>query len=242
MSVSVHLARKMMEEKTKESKKKKGKEPEKFEVDLDAYTEFVDKVTSDPSKDFNTLIARYRELHDAGCKIERLDTAASGMSAEAGEFMEIVKKLKFQGKPYDEKTKEHLQKSWVMMWYVAQAAMALGVRLDEVIYFNTFLLAARYPEGLFEVERSETARQGTSNALVLVKGSTFSKRKCSEGMLLMLELGAFDELGWEAGLSMKSAPQGVRHMKSKGMALSGLLRRAPRSATRMLLLLSKGLI
>ena len=36
-------ARKMMEEKTKESKKKKGKEPEKFEVDLDAYTEFVDK-------------------------------------------------------------------------------------------------------------------------------------------------------------------------------------------------------
>ena len=154
-------ARKMMEEKTKESKKKKGKEPEKFEVDLDAYTEFVDKVTSDPSKDFNTLIARYRELHDAGCKIERLDTAASGMSAEAGEFMEIVKKLKFQGKPYDEKTKEHLQKELGdVMWYVAQAAMALGVRLDEVIYLNTLKLAARYPEGLFEVERSENRKAG----------------------------------------------------------------------------------
>jgi len=41
---------------------------------------------------------------------------------------------------------------------------------------------------------------------------------------------------------MKSAPQGVRHMKSMDMALSGLLRRAPRSVTRMLLLLLKGLI
>ena len=100
-------------------------------------------------------------MHDAGCKIERLDTAASGMSAEAGEFMEIVKKLKFQGKPYDEKTKEHLQKELGdVMWYVAQAAMALGVRLDEVIYLNTLKLAARYPEGLFEVERSENRKAG----------------------------------------------------------------------------------
>ena len=46
------------------------------------------------------------------------------------------------------------------MWYVAQAAMALGVRLDEVIYLNTLKLAARYPEGLFEVERSENRKAG----------------------------------------------------------------------------------
>lgn len=155
-------ARKILEEKNKEKEASKSKkEPEKFEVDLDRYTEFVDQVTSDPSKDFGTLIARYRELNDAGCNIARLDTAASGMSAEGGEFMEIVKKLKFQGKPYDAKTKEHLQKELGdIMWYAAQAAMALGVRLDEVIYLNTLKLAARYPEGLFEIDRSENRKAG----------------------------------------------------------------------------------
>ena len=99
---------------------------------------------------------RYAELKKQGCNIQRLDTAASGMSAEAGEFMEIVKKLKFQGKPYDAKNKEHLTKELGdIMWYVAQACLALGVRFDEVIYTNTLKLAARYPNQMFETNYSE---------------------------------------------------------------------------------------
>lgn len=144
----------------RDSAKEKGG-PTKFTVDLDKYAEFVDRVTSDPSKNLNTLIERYRDLDKAGCNIARLDTAASGMSAEAGEFMEIVKKLKFQGKPYDEANKEHLTKELGdIMWYVAQACLALDVRLDEVLYINTLKLAARYPEGMFDVGYSENRAPG----------------------------------------------------------------------------------
>ena len=124
---TAHASKKILEEKI-EDKKKKGKKQDKFEVDLDNYTAFVDRVTSPPSKDFNALLARYGELKKAGCNIERLDTAASGISAEGGEFAEIVKKLKFQGKPWNEANKEHLVKELGdIMWYVAQAALALDV-------------------------------------------------------------------------------------------------------------------
>lgn len=134
---------------------------QKFEVDLDRYCEFVDRVTSNASKDYVAYIERLQELHKAGCNIERLDTAAAGICAEGGEFMEIVKKVKFQGKPWDTANKEHLQKELGdIMWYVANAAMALDMRLDEIIYINTLKLAARYPEGMFDVNYSENRAPG----------------------------------------------------------------------------------
>ena len=157
---SAPAARKVLQDKKKKSKEKGGKK-EKFEIDLDNYMAFVDRVTSKASKNFPDLIDRYKELHDAKCNISRLDTAASGMCSEAGEFMEIVKKLKFQGKPYNRANKEHLEKELGdIMWYVAQAALALDVRLDEVIYTNTLKLAARYPNQMFEVGYSENRAPG----------------------------------------------------------------------------------
>lgn len=145
----------------KEAQAKAGKGKEKFEVDLDRYCSFVDRVTSNASKDYQSYIERLTELHQQGCNIERLDTAASGICAEGGEFMEIVKKIKFQGKPWDKANKEHLQKELGdIMWYVANAAMALDMRLDEIIYINTLKLAARYPEGMFDVNYSENRAPG----------------------------------------------------------------------------------
>ena len=140
-----------------EAKKRKGqKTAEKFDIDLDKYTEFVDLVTSDASKSYDSLIERYEELHKEGCKIERLDTAASGMVAEAGEFMELVKKIKFQGKPWNDDVKDHLvTELGDVMWYAAQASMALGQRLDDIIYVNTLKLAKRYSGGEFNVSDSE---------------------------------------------------------------------------------------
>ena len=157
---TAHASKKILEEKI-EDKKKKGKKQDKFEVDLDNYTAFVDRVTSPPSKDFNALLARYGELKKAGCNIERLDTAASGLCSESGEFMEIVKKLKFQGKPYNDAQKEHLTKELGdIIWYAAQAALALNLRLDEVIYTNTLKLASRYPGEMFNVDYSENRAPG----------------------------------------------------------------------------------
>ncbi len=75
--------------------------------------------------------------------------------------MEIVKKIKFQAKPWDQANKEHLQKELGdIMWYVANAAMALDMRLDEIIYINTLKLAARYPEGMFDAHYSENRAPG----------------------------------------------------------------------------------
>tara|TARA_B100000427_G_scaffold106143_1_gene88103 strand:+ start:673 stop:1335 length:663 start_codon:yes stop_codon:yes gene_type:complete len=155
-------AKAKLEEQVKQKKKaQKGEGPKKFEIDLDNYMEFVDRVTSPASKDYNALLERYAELKKKGCKIERLDTAGSGLAAESGEFMEIVKKLKFQGKPYDAKNKEHLTKELGdIIWYAAQAALALGLRLDEVIYTNTLKLATRYPGEMFNVDYSENRAPG----------------------------------------------------------------------------------
>ena len=69
-----------------EAKKRKGqKTAEKFDIDLDKYTEFVDLVTSDASKSYDSLIERYEELHKEGCKIERLDTCLLYTSDAADE-------------------------------------------------------------------------------------------------------------------------------------------------------------
>lgn len=137
------------------------KNQEKLEIDLDKYIEFVDMVTSDPSKDYDSLIARYAELNKQGCKIERLDTAASGLVAESGEFMELVKKIKFQGKPWNDDVKDHLMTELGdILWYAAQACIALNLRFEDVFFRNTMKLASRYPEGEFTVSRSEERATG----------------------------------------------------------------------------------
>jgi len=153
-----HETKKRIKEKTSEKRKKKV---EKFEIDLDKYMAFVDQTTSRHSQTTADYKERIEELVASGCNLARLDTAASGLVAEAGEFMEIVKKIKFQGKAWDDANQEHLQKELGdIMWYVAQAAHALNVRLDDVIYLNTLKLAARYPTGEFTVEHSEHRKAG----------------------------------------------------------------------------------
>ena len=123
------------------------------------YLTFVDAVTSDESKIASQFISRVAQLQGSGCSIERLLTAAVGISAEGGEFLEIVKKIAFQGKPYDEANREHLKiELGDVLWYVAQACMALDVSLDDVIAQNITKLAARYPEGHFDSYFSENRR------------------------------------------------------------------------------------
>ncbi len=123
------------------------------------YTQFVDAVTSNESKNGAQFISRIAQLQGSGCNIERLLTAAVGISAEGGEFMEIVKKIAFQGKPYDEANINHLRvELGDVLWYVAQACIALDVSLDDVIGQNITKLAARYPNGTFDTYFSENRR------------------------------------------------------------------------------------
>ena len=125
-------------------------------VDFDKYTDFVDAVTSDSSKDFVYLADRLVELDRKGANIERLTTAGVGLAAESSEFLEIVKKMVFQGKPWNHDNREHLViELGDVMWYVMQACAALNVTLDEVIEGNVEKLKKRYPGGDFDVHYSE---------------------------------------------------------------------------------------
>jgi len=96
------------------------------------------------------------ELDREGANIERLTTAGVGLAAESGEFLEIVKKMVFQGKPWDDANREHLLiELGDIMWYVSQATQALGVSFDEVIEMNIKKLEKRYPGGTFDIYYSE---------------------------------------------------------------------------------------
>ena len=125
-------------------------------VDFDKYAIFVDGVTSDPSKDYQSFLESLDNLDGEGANIQRLLTAAVGISAEGGEFMEIVKKMVFQGKPWNDDNREHLViELGDVMWYVMQACAALDVSLEDVVAGNVEKLKKRYPGGEFDVYKSE---------------------------------------------------------------------------------------
>jgi len=130
-------------------------------IDFKRYEEFVDAVTSDASKDFVYLADRMVELDREGANIERLTTAGVGLAAESGEFLEIVKKMVFQGKPWTPDNREHLIiELGDVMWYVAQACMALEIDFDDVIKGNIKKLEKRYPGGSFTIGNSENRKAG----------------------------------------------------------------------------------
>ena len=131
------------------------------QVDFNRYLTFVDGVTSDASKDTEAFVYRVQELAGEGCDIQRLMTAAVGVCAEGGEFMEIIKKIAFQGKPYTEDNVYHMKRELGdIMWYMAQACIALDVSFEELVEMNVAKLEKRYPGGSFDVHNSEVRAEG----------------------------------------------------------------------------------
>ena len=129
-------------------------------VDYEKYTEFVNEVTSNESKEYAAFDERLFDL-TKDVPVERLLTAALGISAEGGEFTEVVKKIVFQGKPVNKENIFHMKRELGdICWYLAQACMALGTTFDEVIEMNVEKLKARYPGGEFDVHFSENRKEG----------------------------------------------------------------------------------
>ena len=130
-------------------------------IDFEKYRKFVDAVTSDESKDFIAFSDRVVSLDEKGANIERLLTGAVGINSEGGEIMEIVKKLIFQGKPWNDETKYHLKRELGdVMWYVMQCLIALDTPLEEIVEMNIDKLKARYPGGEFDAWYSEHRQEG----------------------------------------------------------------------------------
>ncbi len=130
-------------------------------VDTQKYVEFVKETTSPPSLDYPVLSARLSELEANGANVTQMMTAAFGLSAEAGEFTEVVKKIVFQGKPYNEENVFHMKRELGdICWYLAQAFMALDTNFDEILDMNIEKLSKRYPEGTFNEYFSENRKEG----------------------------------------------------------------------------------
>ena len=131
-------------------------------VDTEKYLDFVAGVTSPASTDLTALLSRITQLDCTdSADVARLLTAALGICAEGGEFTEVVKKIVFQGKPVNDENIFHMKRELGdIMWYVAQACMALDTDFNEIIEMNVEKLKARYPGGEFDVHKPENRVEG----------------------------------------------------------------------------------
>ena len=90
-------------------------------------------------------------LNPALSKKDVLINSVMGLCGESGEAIDIVKKWLAQGHELD---KAHLAKELGdIAWYLAEAATALDLSLEEILQANLDKLKKRYPEG-FDTNRS----------------------------------------------------------------------------------------
>ena len=126
------------------------------------YQNFTKSTISMPSSDQSVLLLKLEELHNnnLNVKIPELLTAAFGLTAEAGEYTEVVKKILFQGKPLNEDNIFHMKRELGdICYYLAVACTALNTSLEEILVMNVEKLSARYPAG-FEIIKSEIRKDG----------------------------------------------------------------------------------
>lgn len=143
-------------------------------IDLHKYQEFVAAVTSKESNDLTAFMNRLDRLdanyesygadgeymHGPNINIPLLLTGSVGLTAEAGELIEIVKKMLFQGKPLNEENLFHMKRELGdIMWYWINTCRALELDPNEVIAENVRKLEARYPGGKFDVYHSENRKE-----------------------------------------------------------------------------------
>ena len=134
-------------------------------IDLNKYKDFVEAVTSEASNDLTTFMNRCDELdgNDGGPSINvpLLLTACLGLAAEGGEFIEVPKKIIFQGKPLTEENVFHMKRELGdVMWYWINACRALNLDPNDVIDENVRKLESRYPGGSFDAHYSENRKEG----------------------------------------------------------------------------------
>ena len=133
-------------------------------IDMAKYAQFVMAVTSKESRVAAEFLDRVKQIHydkDNVINVPLLLTGLIGMTSEAGEAQEIVKKVLFQGKAYTEETRQHLIKELGdVIWYWTNACNALQIDPNEVIAGNVTKLEARYPGGTFDPFYSQNRKEG----------------------------------------------------------------------------------
>lgn len=132
-----------------------------MQIDLNKYSQFVEAVTSNESNSTQAMIDRLNQIEESGINAALLTTAAVGLAAESGEFVEVVKKIIFQGKPASDDNRFHMYRELGdIFWYWVNACRALNVDPNDVIQENINKLSSRYPGGSFDANYSENRQHG----------------------------------------------------------------------------------
>jgi NTP pyrophosphatase (non-canonical NTP hydrolase) len=129
---------------------------------LNEYSEFVRQTTSKDSEHVDHFIRRVEKLRtdNPHINISLLLTGSMGLSAEIGEFNDVVKKLYFQGKTLDEPTYFHLKRELGdILWYWINTCRSLALDPDQVLKENIEKLQNRYEKGRFSVGESENRKK-----------------------------------------------------------------------------------
>lgn len=98
---------------------------------------------------------------------EWLLNSVMGLCGEAGEAIDLVKRHRFHGHALDREAL--VLELGDIAWYLAEAAQALEIPLEEILTKNIEKLKKRYPQG-FETDRSlhredETDRENDITAI-----------------------------------------------------------------------------
>ena len=131
-------------------------------IDLNKYKEFVKAVTSKESEQLSEMFYSMKDNESkSDVNMSLLLTGGIGLSSEAGELNEIIKKCIFQGKPLNDETVFHCKRELGdIMWFWITSCWALGVDPNVVIEENINKLKSRYPGGEFDAHYSENRKEG----------------------------------------------------------------------------------
>ena len=117
-------------------------------MDFQKYNDFVDGRLSGESINLNDLLNRMSNLERTDHNIPKLVAAAFGISSEAGEFSDIVKKVVFQRKDLDDRTISDMKSELGdVLFYWMCACSAIGIDPNKVMIDNIEKLTKRYPQG-----------------------------------------------------------------------------------------------
>ena len=128
------------------------------EISLEEYQQFVSEVTSPVSDSTDALIDHLYNLQNeqSDVNVSLMLTSALGLSAESGEFTEIVKKIIFQGKPLSPENRFHMTRELGdVLWYWINACRSLDIDPNSVIKENISKLQKRFPDKTFSIYSSE---------------------------------------------------------------------------------------
>ena len=103
--------------------------------------------------DFNQYQALAQRTIPQG--IDTLAHAAMGIAGEAGEVVDVVKKVRYQGHDLDtEAISKLVDEAGDVLWGLAELATALGVPLETIAAQNIAKLQARYKGPGFSADES----------------------------------------------------------------------------------------